>query len=110
MRWMWAVILLVPSLAFAQPLLTCDPQAGVEKYKVIWTAGGESISDAGVDGSCLHDLAGVPDGDNAGEIRAGKEYILDGVGQGIYEWSDPTPFLYSNPADTTPPTGLGLGE
>lgn len=107
----FALILLAPPLVFAQPFLTCDPQAIAEVYKVTWdTTGVESMSSAQPDGSCHHDLAGVPDGDNAGKIQAGREYTLDGVGQGVYEWGPDKTFLYGNPVDTTASTGLGLGE
>lgn len=89
------------SCAEANPFLSCDPQAGVTKYKVNMPSAGivDEITNAQANGSALHDISSWPSGTyNDGEIRAGAEYILNGVPQNVWRWSDPTPFDITVPA------------
>jgi hypothetical protein len=105
-------ILLFPSLGFAEPFLTCDPNPGVTKYRVTVPAIGlEEFSNALLDGSAYHDIASIPDGVHDGELQAGKEeYSIDGVGHGIWRWSAPTPFTLGIPQEPGSSTGIGLSE
>jgi len=97
------LILLFASTAFGEPFLTCDPQPDITKYRMAIPAisyDEESIANA--DGSGNHDLGTLPVGEHNGEFYAGAEWVLDGVPQGIWRWSDPTPFLLRKPAASEP--------
>ena len=93
--------------AYADPFLTCDPQPGITKYKMS-IAGIDSESNAKTDGSAWVDLANVPAGETNGELRAGGFWTLDGVPQGAFEWTNPTPFLLGRPSVQSPPSNLHL--
>ena len=96
-------LVLVASVAWGESL-TCDPQAGVEKYRVSIPSEGitneESVAQP--DGSCLHDISGWPVGTYSGIIEAGADYILNGTPQGVWVWSDPAPFDLTKPGPISP--------
>lgn len=95
------ILVLLAMLAKAQAAsLTCDPQTGVTRYHVTVPSGAiDEQSAAQADGSAAHNIDHWPSGTyNDGEIRAGAEYILNGVPQGVYKWSGPTPFDITVPA------------
>jgi hypothetical protein len=92
-------ILLIPSLAIGASL-TCDPQEGVTKYRVT----GEVV-DAETDGSVKWNISGISAGEYNGTLEAGREYVLDGVPQGVWRWSDPVPFVLGVPEKSSPSTG-----
>ena len=97
-------VLLLSTLAHGAPFLACDPQAGVQKYRVNIASEGiiNEESDAEVDGSCLHDVGPWPVGSYSGTIEAGGDYVLDGSPQGVWVWSDPAPFDLTKPGPTQP--------
>lgn len=93
----------------AGPYLTCDPQVGITKYKLTM-AGVDSESNAQADGSAWIDMETSPTGTTNGELRAGGYWTLDGVPQGAFEWSNPTPFVLGRPSVTSPPSNIDLKE
>ena len=95
-----------PRIASADPSLSCDPQAEVTAYRMtIEGIDYEEDSVANPDGSGNHDLAPVPAGEHQAEFRAGKEWTLDGVPQGVYDWSGPTLFSLGRPEKPNAPVG-----
>ena len=102
------LILVLAILAMAVPAfavsLVCDPQEGVIKYRI----DGATIIDAEADGSVVYDISALPPGEHNGTLEAGNEYVLDGVPQGVWQWSDPTPFVLIVPSSLSAPTGTGL--
>lgn len=117
MKWLVIVAVAMVAVAFAvtmaraEPFLHCDPQAGVTHYRITWIATGvEEMGNAQADGSSYHDLAGVPVGDNAGEIQACNQYTLDGVPQLAYRCSDPTPLFIRKSAGHWASNGLRFGR
>ena len=102
------VLLLGAPVLYAEPFLTCDPQEGVTKYKVIVDNGDEVISDANADGSAWHDINYVPEGLKPAEIYAGAYWTIDGVPQLTITWSDPHPFVLGRPSISQSPTSITL--
>lgn len=93
--------ILLPLSVWAAPFLGCDPQTGVEKYRVNLPSAGivNELSNAVTDGSARHDIGSWPAGTfNDGTIEAGAEYILNGQPQGVWEWSAPLPFDITKPS------------
>jgi len=92
--------LLLPALAFGNPFLVCDPQAGVTEY-VVETNGAESAAfTAEPDGSMKYDLAGLPQGSYTVRAKAGNIWGWSG-------YSDPFDF---NKAVPGTPTGLRVSS
>jgi hypothetical protein len=87
-----AVLFVVVGKCIAAPFLICDPQAGVTHYKLQWQGFSEQILPAQADGSLKYDLVNYS-GDSPAQVWAGSEAILDGVPQGVYNWSTPVPFV-----------------
>ena len=102
------LILAILILAMAIPAwavsLVCDPQEGVLVYRI----DGTTIIDAEADGSVKYDISSIPAGTHNGTLEAGNEYILNGVPQGVWQWSDPTPFVLIVPSSLSAPTNTGL--
>jgi len=76
-----ALALLFPALAFGNPFLVCDPQAGAEQYVLEINGTDGAIFTAQPDGSMKYDLAGLADGTytvraKAGNIWGWSEYSL----------------------------------
>ena len=95
-------------LAMVSPVyavsLVCDPQEGVMVYRI----DGEIVINAEADGSVKYDISAIPTGTHNGTLEAGNEYVLDGVPQGVWQWSDPTPFVLIIPEKKSAPTNTGL--
>lgn len=78
--------------------LVCDPQVGVQRYRVTFIAvNGQSSdvveeSDALVDTTMRHDISLWPFGTIEAQVQAGGYYVLDGQPQDVWRWSDPDPF------------------
>ena len=103
------ILCLFPVFAFAKSM-TCDPQPGVTKIRVIIPSQAiDEISVAQPDGSCLHNIDAWPAGTYSGTIQAGAEYILNGIPQGVMEWSGATPFDLEKPS-LSDPSNIGLRE
>jgi hypothetical protein len=103
------IALLFTMPLWADPFLTCDPQAGVSKYKLtIDTV--ESLSDANADGSAWHDLINIPAGDHDAILAAGKHWTIDGVLQPSIKWGDPSPFVLGSPDVSQLPTNISLRD
>ena len=77
--------------------IVCDPQAGVEKYKIDGLPGGEVEVPAQSDGSLMLDIGSPPSGTYSLNVRAEA---------GVFE-SDPAPLDFASPG-LTPPAGLRL--
>jgi hypothetical protein len=104
-----AIILFTATLIHAGPFLTCDPQAGVKKYKLV-IGEVESISDAQADGSAWHDLVDTPVGDHDATFAGGIPWTLDGVAQEATEWGPTTPFVLGRPFALQLPTNTSLKD
>lgn len=103
------ILFMMVSIASADPFLTCDPQAGVTKYKLVINEV-ESFSDAKADGSAWHDMVDTPVGEHNATFVAGKAWTIDGVPQEPIEWSDPTPFVLGRPGALPLPTSISLKD
>ncbi len=111
-KWLLLIlfICLLPTFVSAK-YISCDPQAGVIQYKVSIPTQGiiDEISISQPDGSCLHNIDAWPSGTYTGTIQAGSEHILNGVPQGVMEWSVPFPFDLTKPSVNIP-LNIGLEE
>ena len=102
-----AVMVFIGQMAYAGPTLTSDPNPGAEVYRInLPTAGfNNEIIPAGPNGEVNIDLIAVPPGSHTGgTIEAGADWILNGVPQGIMEWSAPVPLSLTRP-DPSAPSG-----
>jgi hypothetical protein len=105
------VFILISTLAFAAgPYLTCDPQEGVTKYKLIIDNGVEVVSNANADGSAWHDMSDTPTGIHDASFYAGAFWTIDDVQQLTINWSDPRPFVLGRPNVSQSPTNIGLSN
>ena len=99
------------STALADPFLTCDPQAGIDKYRVVIPSKGIDEESAALPtGAARHDIGSWPVGSYSGEVFAGSEYKLNGVPQGVWLWSPPAPlteFVKPNPGSAS---NMGIVE
>jgi hypothetical protein len=101
-------IALSPVVVQAAPFLTSDAQPA-DAHRVNWTGTWEAPVPANTDGSAWIDLGPLAPGAYPGaQIQAGNEYTLDGVGQGVYVWSAPTPFSLTKPVVPLDVTGLDI--
>jgi hypothetical protein len=96
--------------ARAEPFLVCDPQADVVVYGLKWVPTDvwqEVLAEA--DTRIRKDLAPLPPGNypNA-EIRAGRQYLLDGQPQDVYVWGPSRPFALEKPAIAGEAAGIAL--
>lgn len=82
------VILLFASSANAAPFMVCDPQAGVETYKLTGPAWVPASVPAAADGSIKMDVAQSIVGTTSLTVKACK---------GVW-CSDPVPFDFTRPA------------
>ena len=98
--------LIAAARAQAAPFLICDPQAGVTHYRLQWEGFPEQVVPAQADGSLKYDLVSYS-GNVPAQVWAGSEAVLDGVPQGVYNWSAPVPFLLELTKPQSP-SGLGL--
>ena len=101
------VMVFIGQMAYAGPTLTSDPNPGIEVYRTnLPTAGFDnSVNPAGPNGEVMVDLVDVPPGQHTGgTIEAGAEWVLNGVPQGILEWSSPVPLSLTRP-DPSAPSG-----
>lgn len=87
-----AVILI--GIASAEPFLVCDPQTGVTKYRLEFAGSVDPAVEVNAeqDGSLKYDLVNWGQGLIQVQAYAGKEAVLDGQPQGVWRWSEPTPF------------------
>ena len=108
MKKLLIMLLLIPALASAEPFLVCDPQANVTEYQLEWTGGATEYVNAEADGSLRYDVVSLSTGDNAGNLYAGAFWSVDGNGQDVFEWSDPTPFLLTRPSKPLSVMNIGL--
>jgi len=95
----------------AGPILTSDVQPA-DVHRVRWDGvTWEASVPANANGSAWIDLGPLAPGFYPGcDIQAGNEWKLDGVPQGIYEWSAPTPFSLTKPVAPLDVSGLDIGE
>lgn len=102
-----AVILI--GIASAEPFLVCDPQAGVTKYRLEFTGSVDPAVEvaAETDGSLKYDLVNWGNGLIQANAYAGKEVVLDGQPQGVWRWSEPTPFAL-DAGRPSPPAALDV--
>ena len=98
-----AILAMAVSPAFAVSLV-CDPQEGIKVYRI----DGKAVINAEADGSVKYDISAISAGTHNKTLEAGNEYILDGVPQGVWQWSDPIPFVVTVPSNPSAPTGTGL--
>ena len=103
------IVLLTTTVLYADPFLTCDPQTGVKKYKMV-IGEVESFSNAQADGSAWHDLVDTPVGDHDATLAAGIPWTLDGVPQEATEWGPTTPFVLGRPFALQLPTSISLKD
>ena len=101
------ITLFAAVVVYAEPFLTCDPQAGVTKYKFVIN-GVESISDAQVDGSAWVDMVNIPNGVHDVTLSAGENWTIDNVIQEPIVWSVPSPFVLKRPGVLNTPTNESL--
>lgn len=109
-----ALITLTLLLTFTAPCfavdLVCDPQDSVTVYGLKWTPTDiwEEVA-AMADTTIEYDLGVLAPGNypNA-EIRAGREYLLDGQPTGAYVWGLSRPFALRKPAIPDEVAGIGL--
>ena len=83
------LIIFTSSVAFAAPFLICDPQAGVQFYRItgdpFWTGN----VPAQLDGSIKSDLLGIAIGTHSIQVSACSE---------LWGCSTPSPFSFTRPA------------
>ena len=97
-------------MAYAEPFLTSDANPTAEVYRTNLLSAGfdNEISPADIDGAVLVDLANVPIGSHTeGTIETGAEWVLNGVPQGIWEWSATVPLELTRPGPTAV-TGIAI--
>lgn len=106
-----AVILIgLVGYAHSEPFLVCDPQDNVVAYGIKWTpthTWEEVLAEP--DNRVKYDLQSLPPGNypNA-EIRAGRQYSLDGQPQEAYVWGPSRPFALEKPAIPDGVVGIAL--
>lgn len=86
-------------LSYGQPFLICDPQSDVVAYSVKWTPTDTwQVVPAETDTRVRYDLQSLAPGNypNA-EIRAGRQYMLNGQPQDAYVWGPSRPFALGKP-------------
>ena len=114
MKLLYSIIIILAFAGLAsgaEPLfMTCDPQAGVTQYKIIWEDGIEEIVPAQSDGSIRRDVADIPIGERSGVYMAGRPWTVDGVPQEAMEWSPSVPFVLGRPSVPKLPSGTGLSK
>lgn len=98
-----ALILLLPSLAFAGPFVVCDPQAGVTHYRLTGPAWVPATSTAIADGSIKLDVAAAIQGNNALTVSA---CIANATWGELC--STASPFAFGKPGAPTGPMNLRL--
>jgi hypothetical protein len=110
-------IFFTASIACAKPFLTCDPQAGITKYKIETpiqagiVAHWEIVVDAEPDGSLKWDLQNWPHGKGTftGNLYAGGDWqVTDsttGIVTTVFDYSIPSAFAIKVPSYKV--TGIG---
>ena len=89
-------MVLVPVMAFASPVLVCDPQEGTTYYRI--TEGDNTIEvPAQADGSLRMEMAGTSTGLHTFIIQACS----------VWECSETVPFSFTRPV-IVKPVGIGL--
>jgi hypothetical protein len=96
-------ILLFAAPAWANPFIVCDPQTGVQYYKVTGGAWVVSPVTAQADGSVKMDIVAAPVGVSNMTFSACKDDVIWGE-----QCSVTTPFSFTRPATPTIPVGAKL--
>ena len=99
----WAAVLLLSWEAYANPFIVCDPQTGVQYYKVTGGAWVVSPVTAQADGSVKMDIVAAPVGVSNLTFSACKDDVIWGE-----QCSVTTPFSFTRPATPTIPVGAKL--
>lgn len=87
--------------------LVCSPAATVTRYKVV-IAGQTVEVPAQTDGSVKFDISPYSGTNITGTICAGREWLLNGVPSGVWEWGTNAPFVLNGGAVSAAPAGIGL--
>lgn len=87
--------------------LVCDPEPEATHYKITLSTGNEVIVNPEPDHTMKYDISDWS-GIITGEVRCGREWVLNGVPQGVVEWSDPAPFSLSGGSVTGGLSGLRI--
>ena len=103
---MWcllAIILLIPTLVFADPFLVCDPQTGVTDYILTGPEWVPNSVPAQPDGSIKMDVSSASNGSNSLTLKA---CFSDPIWGQVC--SDPVPFDCIRPVPISEPGNIKL--